>query len=178
MTLRDAPQDNAARERRNFIILISAISTLITLFIVWWVVCGHPLDWPWNWDEHLFGTNTVNRFLTAVEQNDMQKAYGVWFNDPNWQQHPNSHAMYTFKDFLQDWSPTSGQNEYGPIHSHKIAAERISGNVMIVGIYINGQKKNPLFLAYDPKNHTLSYSPVELYLGPFMGLKGAPGSSQ
>lgn len=174
MTLLDAPEFNAKRERRNRIILISTTSTLLTLFVAWWLVAGHPIDWPWNWDAHLFGTITVNHFFAAVEKDDMQKAYSIWFNDPKWQQHPGKYSDYTFTDFKQDWSPTSKQNEYGPIHSHKIAAERTSGNVLIVAIYINGQKKNPAFLAYDPKNHTLSYSPVQLYLGPFMGLKGAP----
>ena len=102
MTLLDAPQFNPARERRNRIILISSTSTLFSLFVIWWLVCGHPLDWPWNWNHHLYGTITVNRFFTAVEKNDLQKAYGVWFNDPKWQQHPNQHPMYDFNEFDHD----------------------------------------------------------------------------
>jgi hypothetical protein len=32
---------------------------------------------------------------------------------------------------------------------------------------LRGERKSkPLFLAYDPKTKTLSFSPVELYLGP------------
>ncbi len=45
-------------------------------------------------------------------------------------------------------------------------AARISGNVLILGIPINGLKSKALFLNYDPRMHTLGFSPVELYLGP------------
>jgi hypothetical protein len=166
MTLLDAPQYNAARERRKRIIIVSTSSTLVTLFIVWWLICGHPIAWPWNWNTYLFGKSTVNHFFTAIEQNDLNKAYGIWFQDPNWQQHPAVHNNYSFQRFQQDWGPNSPDNDYGPIKSHRIAAERISGNVLIVAIYVNDRKSNPIFLAYDPKNHTLIFSPVQLYLGP------------
>ncbi len=58
------------------------------------------------------------------------------------------------------------ENEYGVIKSHKIVAARISGNVLLLGIRINGLKSKNLFLNYDPKTHVLGFSPVELYLGP------------
>ena len=45
-------------------------------------------------------------------------------------------------------------------------AARISGNVLLMGIRINGLKSKNLFLNYDPKTHVLGFSPVELYLGP------------
>jgi hypothetical protein len=42
------------------------------------------------------------------------------------------------------------------------------GNVLLVAILINGRKSNALDLDYEPKTHTLTFSPpgVELYLGP------------
>ncbi len=40
------------------------------------------------------------------------------------------------------------------------------GNVLIMGIRINGLKSNTLFLSYEPKTRMLGFSPVELYLGP------------
>jgi hypothetical protein len=41
------------------------------------------------------------------------------------------------------------------------------GNVLLVGVLINGRKSKALFLDYDPQTHTLNFSPpdVELYLG-------------
>ncbi len=166
MTLLDAPEFNAARDRRIRIIGYSTTGTVITVLIVWWLIAGHPLDWPWHWDAYISGKSTVNRFFSAIEQNDDKKAYGIWFHDPNWQQHPQEYSDYSFDRFEQDWSATSTQNEYGPIHSDQIAADRYVGNVLVVGILINGRKSSPVFLAYDPRNHTLSFSPTELYLGP------------
>jgi len=166
MTLLDAPKFDAARYQRNRTILFSSAGILFTLFLAWWIVAGHPVDWPWNWNHYIFGNSTVNAFMNAVEQNDLSKAYGIWFHDPHWQQHPAQYSAYTFARFQDDWSRTSPDNQYGIIRSHKIVAERMSGNVLIVGLYINGLKSNPTFLAYDPKNSTLSFSPVQLYLGP------------
>ncbi len=166
MTLLDAPVFNEARYRRNRTILYVVIGALVALFITSWFVAGRPVDWPWNWWTHFRGRMTANHFLDDIEHNDMQKAYGVWAHDPDWQQHPEKDKVYPFSRFEQDWSPTSSQNEYGVIKSHKIVATRISGNVLIMGIQINGLKSNALFLAYDPHDHTLGFSPVQLYLGP------------
>ncbi|MGP8269830.1 MAG: hypothetical protein ACLQLH_07160 [Terracidiphilus sp.] len=168
MTLLDAPVFNEARERRRRVSLYTAVGLLLALIVAWWLVAGRPVDWPWNWNSHLFGRSAVNGFLTAVEQNDLPKAYGIWVHDKNWQQHPAQYGSYPFERFQQDWGPASAANEYGPIHSHKIAAERMYGNVLLVAVLINGRKSKALNLDYDPNSHTLNYSPpgVELLLEP------------
>ncbi len=166
MTLLDAPVFDAARDRRKQAILYSVVALAVVLFIGDWLISGMPVDWPWNWWTHLRGRITVNHFLDAIEQNDLAKAYGVWLHDPDWRQHPAQYAAYPFDRFQQDWSPTSPANDYGAIKSHKTLAARSSGNTLVLGISINGLKSKALFLAYDPKTHTLGFSPVELYLGP------------
>lgn len=166
MTLLDAPKFDEIRERRKRVIIWSSVATFTLAVIVFWMVAGFPVDWPWNWFTHMRGRATVNRFMGEVEKNDMAAAFAVWLHDPQWQQHQNANGAYTFDRFKEDWSPSSSQNEYGAIKSHDIAAARMNGNVLIVGLFINGRKSKPLFLAYDPKNQTLSFSPVELYLGP------------
>jgi hypothetical protein len=168
MTLLDAPKFDEGRERRHQAILYSAGGLLLVLFVGWWLVAGRPVDFPWNWNNHLFGRSAVNSFLTAVEQNDLPKAYGIWIHDKDWQQHPTQSGAYPFSRFQQDWSPTSPDNEYGAIQSHKIAAARMYGNVLLMAVLINGRKSKALNLDYDPRAHTLSFSPpgVELYLGP------------
>lgn len=168
MTLMDAPVFDEARARRHRVMLYSASGLLLALFVGWWLVAGRPVDWPWNWDNHLFGRSAVNRFLTAVEQNDLPKAYGIWIHDKNWQQDHDQNSTYPFSRFQQDWSPNSTENVYGAIHSHKIAAERMYGNVLMVAVLINGRKSDALNLDYDPHTRTLNFSPpgVELYLGP------------
>jgi hypothetical protein len=166
MTLLDAPTFDAARDRRNTILLIGSVGLLVVLFVGGWLVSGRPIDWPWHWWMHFRARATANRFLDDVEDNKLQNAYAVWFHDPDWQRHPNNYSAYPFEKFSQDWSPTSFSNEYGAIKTHQIVASRISGNVLLMGIAINGLKSKALFIDYDPKLHTLGFSPVELYLGP------------
>ncbi len=107
MTLMDAPVFDEVRYRRNRSILISGAGLCVVLFIGGWFISGMPVDFPWNWWTHFRGRMTINHFLTAVEQNDLQKAFGIWNHDPDWQKHPNQYAGYTFVRFQQDWSPTS-----------------------------------------------------------------------
>jgi hypothetical protein len=166
MTLLDAPVFNAARERHRRELFWGTVGGLFVLLVVFWLVAGRPVDWPWNWYTHLRGRNTIDNFLKDVEKNDLATAYGIWIHDPKWQQHPNQTGAYTFARFQQDWSPNSSENEYGAIKSHKIVAARISGNVLLVGVRMNELKSKALFIDYDPTTHTLGFSPVELYLGP------------
>ena len=169
MTLLDAPKFDAARERRNLLILQISAGALLVLFVGWWLVAGRPIDWPWNWNHYLFGRAKVNKFLTAVEANDLAKAYGIWVNDADWQQNQAQHGVYPFTRFQDDWSSTSPDNEYGAIKSHQVVLARHYGNGMLVAILSQWEKKsNALNLAYDPKSGQLSFSPpgVSLYLGP------------
>jgi hypothetical protein len=166
MTLLDAPAFDTVRDRRNRTILFSTVAAVGVLIIAWWFAAGMPIDWPWSWNNHWRGTVAVDRFLKAVEQNDMNKAYGIWIHDPDWQKHPDPNNTYTFARFEQDWSPNSSGNDYGAIKTHVLRAARMYGNVLVVGIMINDRKSGALFLAYDTKTHQIGFSPVELYLGP------------
>jgi hypothetical protein len=166
MTLLDAPQFDVARDRRRRTILYGAAGTLFVLFIGFWLISGRPVDWPWNWYTHLAGRSTMNHFLADVEQNDLQKAYGVWVHDPNWQQHHNELKFYTFETFQKGWGPNSQLNDFGTIRSHKIAAARVYGNALLAAILINGRKSGALNLEYDPKTHTLLFPPPDVEIDP------------
>src|SRR5579859_5487312 len=151
MTLLDAPKFDAVRDRHKRQVLWVSVGTLVVLFIGYWLVAGRPVDWPWKWFTHLRGRSTINTFLKDVEHNDLSAAYGLWIHDPDWQKHPGQNGGYDFTRFQQDWSPNSPENEYGSIQSHDILAARMSGNVLLVGISINGLKSKHLFLNYDPE---------------------------
>jgi hypothetical protein len=168
MTLLDAPQYDPARSRRNLLIVQCSAGAIVLLFISWWLLASRPVDWPWNWNRYLFGRHAVNKFLTAVEADDLAKAYGIWTNDKNWQQHAAQHSVYPYARFQGDWSPTSPDNEYGAIKSHKIAEAARYGNNLLVAVLINGRKTDALNLSYEPKTGQLSFAPpgVSLYLGP------------
>jgi hypothetical protein len=166
MTLLDAPKFDEIRDRRRRLILAGTAIVLGVAFIGWWLAAGRPVDWPWYWNNYWRGTGAVDRFFTAVEHNDMAKAYGVWMHDKDWQQHPQKYAGYSFDRFQQDWGPEAQNNDYGAIQSHQIKLAHMYGNVLIVAILVNGRKSKAIFLAYDTQNHTLGFSPVELYMGP------------
>lgn len=103
---------------------------------------------------------------SSMDQKALVKAYGELVHDKDWQRHRDMFSSYPLSRFQEDWSPTSSNNDYGAIKSHLMAAARMNGNVLVVGVFINGMRSKPLFLAYDPKTKTLTFSPVELYLGP------------
>jgi hypothetical protein len=162
MTLMDAPPYNEAREKRRVLILKSTVGILFVLFVGWWLVAGRPVDWPWRWNNHLMGRITVNAFFTALEKNDLPAAYGIWIHDKNWQQHPDKHSGYRFERFQKDWSAMSPDNDYGAIHSHRIAATHMVGNVLQTGTFVNERKSKAINLDYDPGDHTLGFSPEDV----------------
>lgn len=168
MTLLDAPAYDAARERRRQLAARWTTVAVALLVVLWWLAASRPVDWPWHWNQHLVGRWKANHFLAAVEKNDMATAYGIWLNDKNWQQHPSAGGAYNFTRFEADWSPSSHDNEYGAIRSHRIAAARVVGNVLLMAVLVNDLKSKPISLDYDPKSGALNFSPpdVELYLGP------------
>jgi hypothetical protein len=168
MTLLDAPQFDARRERRRTLIVQLTSGALALLFVGWWLLASRPVDWPWNWNRYLFGRAAVNKFLSAVEADDLPRAYGIWVHDKNWEQHPKQYGAYPYARFQGDWSSTSPDNEYGAFRSHKIAEAARYGNGLLVAVLINGRKTDALNLTYDTKTGELSFAPpgVSLYLGP------------
>lgn len=158
MTLMDAPQYNARRERRNRALGITAIVIACIAFVAG---ISFYLDMPWQlW--HWPSDHKVNTFFAAVESGNLPKAYGIWNHDANWQQHPQQFSAYDFSQFQKDWGSAS---DYGVIKSHQIIVAKTVGNGVVMGVDINGGK-TPLFLRVDSNNHTIGFSPVELYTSP------------
>jgi len=164
MTLLDAPQFDAARAKRNALIAQISAGAFFLLLVVYWLIASRPVDWPWNWHHYYLGRATVNRFFTSLEANDLQGAYGIWVHDKNWQQHPQQYSTYPFSRFVDDWGPTSPENDYGPIRSFKIVEAAHYGNGVLIAIYINGHKTNDLDLIYDPKTGQLNFPPPDVKL--------------
>ncbi len=158
MTLLDAPSYDARRARLIHRLSIAALVIVVVAAIGSWLWF---LQIPWQlW--HWPSDHKVNVFLDTVESGNLQKAYGIWNNNPNWQRNPQQYAPYTFDAFSKDWGPSS---DYGVIRSHKIIVAHHSGNGVVVGVDINGGK-TPIFLFVDDRNGTIGFSPVELYSGP------------
>ena len=128
-----------------------AIAGLVLIIILGFLVYHF-----WNWREE----HTVDRFLTAIEHKDFEKAYGVWNADPSWKQHPQKYSGYNFGTFELDWGPTG---EYGEIRSHHIrqsmTPKRSSGVVVVTMI---NDRKEPLALWVERKDHSITFLPPTL----------------
>lgn len=158
MTLMDAPKFDVRREKRNRNLLITGVVVVVLAAIA---IGSWAVEVPWQiW--HWPSDHRVNTFLATVESGDLDKAYGLWNNDPDWKQHPEQYKAYDFATFQKDWGPAS---DYGVIKSHKIVIAHRVGNGVVMGVNINGGK-TPIFLRVDSKTKTIGFSPVELYLGP------------
>ena len=146
MSLLDAPAYDEAREkrRRKFII----ITVVVVLIIA-------ALGWHFR---HFRQEREVSSFFTALEQKDYAKAYGIYYNDPNWKQHPEKYPNYPFKDFYRDWGPGG---EWGVIHSYKVDASgspKGGGSGVIVQVVVNDRAEHARIWV-QKSDKTLSFSP-------------------
>jgi hypothetical protein len=99
----------------------------------------------------------VSSFFSALEAKDYEKAYVLYTNDPEWQQHPDKHADYPLKRFTEDW--TTESPVHGPILSHHVDISKTDGtgafgSGIIVAVRVNGDKK--IFMWYQRSDGTLT----------------------
>src|SRR6266478_8022666 len=146
MALLNAPAYDEAREkrRRNTIIMVVVVALVIA-----------ALAWHLR---HFRQEREVSAFFTALEQKDYPKAYGIYYNDPQWQQHPDKYKDYTENEFVRDWGPSG---DYGYITSHKIAGSETGkspSNGVIVFVNVNGRPE-PIRIFVDDEKHTLTLWP-------------------
>jgi hypothetical protein len=146
----------AARKRRNRIIAIVAI--VLVCAILAWNLRYYP-------EEH-----QVDKFFAALQQQQFEKAYGIWNNDADWKQHPDKYAKdYSFANFMQDWGPGG---EWGIIKSYHIdgAVEPHGGNGtkfdvsssgVVVAVTVNERVAKKASIWVEKADKTLSLSPYE-----------------
>ena len=105
MTLLDAqPYDPVKARRRNLKIAVTIVVVIVLAALAWMY-----RNWP---EEHV-----VDNFFAALQNSHYETAYGIYFNDPSWQQHQQKYSQYTYADFYRDWGPGG---EWGLIKSHRI----------------------------------------------------------
>lgn len=150
MALMDAKEYDprpAQRLRR----LAGVAVALLILFLVFWF-------WPSGRFRFSSEWNVADKFFAALERKDFDAAYGIYFADPNWRQHPEKHSAYTINQFNADWGPSG---EYGPITSHHVDCtlkpKTYSTGVVVV-ITINNKAARSMWV--EDKDKTISDSPV------------------
>ncbi len=154
MTLIDAPAYDPSRDRRNRNILI-AVGVLILLAIVL-ALGGYVAGHGWFFT-NLPAEHRVNDFFKALEAKDYAKAYGIYQNDPDWQQHPNKYS-YSLKRFTEDWTTDSPVN--APITSHHVDISKTDGSGtfgtgIIVAVRVNGDHK--VFMYVNKADGTMTW---------------------
>ena len=153
MTLMDAQQYDEARDRRRTRLIV--VSVIAVLILAW--VAYHLRNYP---ERHAAG-----KFLAALQRQDIEGAYTLWMQDPNWKQHPNKYSNYTYGDFSRDWGPSG---EWGIIKSHRIDCSYSSGSGVIVQATVN-QRAEHTYLWVDKGDKTLHFSPNEIDCGNWWG---------
>jgi hypothetical protein len=155
MSLLDAPVYNEGKEAKKRHALIGAGVTIVVLTLV--TLFGFLLGHGWAFS-NLPIEHKVNLFFDALEAKDYAKAYGIYWNDPNWEQHPDAHKDYPLKRFTEDWTTESPVN--GPITSHHVDISKTDGSGtfgsgVIVAVRLNGSKK--VFMWYQRSDGTLNW---------------------
>src|SRR5580692_2002132 len=160
MTLLNAPEYDAKGEnrKRNLLVFAGALVALAVITCLAGYVMGH--GWFYS---NLGAEHRVSQFFTALVAKDYPKAYGIYFNDPDWQQHPQKYD-YTLQRFTEDWTTASPVN--GPITSHHVDISKTDGSGfwgsgILVATKLNDGHK--AFMYYIRKDGTLAWpGPHEL----------------
>src|ERR1700686_4544407 len=107
----------------------------------------------------------INNFFHAIEQKDFDAAYGIYFADPEWKQHPEKYSAYTVNQFKLDWGP---QGEYGAITSHQVDCaleppkkDFVSATGVVVVVIINN-RKDTRSMWVKKKSRTGTDSPLKV----------------
>lgn len=161
MSLMDAPAYDPTSDNRKRAIGITAGVVFALLVIL--TFAGYMLGHGWLFS-NLPAEHKVSRFFDALEAKDYAKAYGIYENDPNWQQHPQQYSGYPLARFTEDW--TKDPRVFPPITWHHVDVSKTDGSGtfgtgIIVAVDIN--HGHELFMYVVRSDGTLSWpAPHEL----------------
>ncbi|HWG88880.1 MAG TPA: hypothetical protein VN679_13925 [Candidatus Acidoferrales bacterium] len=157
MGLMDAKEYDPRPAQRRWRLLVAALVIVIAIFLVWWFFRFYPED------------RVINKFFAAIEHKDFDTAYGLYFADPDWKQHPQKYNQYPLPQFMLDWGPSS---EYGTITSHKIecttepptkAYRSPTGVIVVVSV---NHRPETTSMWVEKKSKSISLSPQEVICHP------------
>jgi hypothetical protein len=160
MTLLNAPEYDEGKEKRKVGLLVG--SGILLAVVVVTCLGGYLLGHGWFFS-NLPAEHRVNTFFEALEAKDYAKAYGIYWNDPEWQQHPQKYS-YPLTRFTEDWTTESPIS--AAITSHHVDISKTDGSGkfgtgIIVATRVNGEHK--VFMYYIRKDGTLAWpAPHEL----------------
>ena len=149
MTLLDAEEYDPRPARRRRIKIAAAVIAVIVLAALVWM----NRYWPEK--------RVVDKFFAALMSKDYEMAYGIYFADPGWKEHPAKYSRYPLKQFTKDWG-TGGQ--WGLIRNYKVNGASTcggSGSGVVVDVIVNDRAEHAQ-LWVEKSDKTLSPPPCEL----------------
>jgi hypothetical protein len=146
MTLLDAKEPDLARERRRKIIISTIVVAVLVISWLAWALRFWPEE------------RVADKFFATLQKQDYESAYGIYFADPGWKQHPQAHAQYPFNEFRQDWGPGS---EWGLIKTYKIEASGYcpGGTAGVVVQIVVNDRADRARVWVQKSDKTLSFPP-------------------
>ena len=158
MTLLNAPEFDEQKEnrKRNILVGSGVLIAAIALLSVAGFLLGHGWLFMNLPVEHRVGT-----FLSALEAKDYSKAYGIFYNDADWQQHPDKYKDYPLQRFTEDFTTESDWK--APISSYHVDFSKRDGTGTVVAATINGSTN--LTLKVQRSDGTISFFPFVLTRG-------------
>jgi hypothetical protein len=158
MTLLNAPEFNEKQETRKRNVLIG--SGVLFLILGTIALTGFVLGHGWFF-VNLPAEHHVSTFLSALQAKDYPHAYAIFYNDPEWQQHPEKYKDYPLQRFTEDFTTESDWK--GPVTSYHVDFSRRDKTGTVVASTINGSTN--LTLHYSRKDGTLAFFPFVLTRG-------------
>jgi hypothetical protein len=149
MTLLDAPEidpKKTQRRRMQIILAIALVAVVLGVGVYGWWFAYFP-------QEH-----KVGRFFDALQHQDYSTAYGIWWHDPQWKEHPGAHPGYPFNEFYRDWGP-GGQ--WGTIKTQRVYGASGcpgGGSGIVVDVVVNDRAEHAQVWV-EKSDDTLSFPP-------------------
>jgi hypothetical protein len=154
MDLMNAPVFDERKERNKKNLLIGSLVLVVALILL--TIGGYLAGHGWLF-LNLPTEHRVNNFFNALEAKDYPKAFGIYNNDPNWQQHPDKYKDYPLERFTEDWTTESPVK--APITRHHVDLSRTDGegksSGTIVAVSVNGGHK--LFMWVLKRDGTMTW---------------------
>jgi len=145
-TIFTAPEYDARREKKRKLWMLTAFILVVILGLLIYIF----RNWP---QEH-----EISKFMTALQQQQYEQAYGIWLADKDWKAHPGKYSNYSFNDFYQDWGPSG---KYGIVHNFAIDGSARPGNGVVVQLTINGRREpEQLWVGKDNTITVWPYPPL------------------
>lgn len=155
MTLLNAPVYDEKKERSKRTVIIGSLVLFALLVVL--TLAGFLLGHGWLFS-NLPAEHKVGNFFAAIEAKDYNKAFGIYNNDADWQQHPDKYASYPESRFQEDWSsqdPIDGPLKNYHVDISKTDGSGAFGSGIIVAVRVNAGKK--VFMYYDRKTGALTW---------------------